>query len=258
MRWKRQGGSARGLCGILRISHPTARLRLSGGKSRRTVYERCVGAMSYRVVRPVSGGVKCLLHRNSFKPRRPLKALQLATRDCEFRLIAGPGSGKSFTIEDRVNWLLQNAANPQRVFAISFTNASAQDLRLRITQYCQSRGAGRRSRQHNNYALPGSAHVACSWVVAAVPVSPMVLDQWELENIFTAEFCSAHTMLFAEQIRFDATERRIGAQGFLTRPITFRPIPLFRTRSGKVYRAFSPASSKSIPVFCLAKLYGNV
>ena len=38
--------------GILRIGHPTARLRLSGGKSRCTVYERCVGAMSYRVARP--------------------------------------------------------------------------------------------------------------------------------------------------------------------------------------------------------------
>jgi DNA helicase II / ATP-dependent DNA helicase PcrA len=58
----------------------------------------------------------------------------------QVRLIAGPGSGKSFTIEERVCWLLENGADAQRVFAISFTNASAQDLRLRIAQFCQSRG----------------------------------------------------------------------------------------------------------------------
>jgi superfamily I DNA/RNA helicase len=67
---------------------------------------------------------------------------QNAARDerPQVRLIAGPGTGKSFAIEDRVCWLLENGANPQRVFAVSFTNASVQDLRLRITQYCQSRG----------------------------------------------------------------------------------------------------------------------
>ena len=173
------------------------------------------------------------------------------------RLIAGPGSGKSFTIEDRVNWLLQNGANPQRVFAISFTNASAQDLRLRITQYCQSRGQDGGAVSITTMHSLALRMLRVAGLLQRFPVSPMVLDQWELENIFTAEFCSAHNVVRrANQI--DATERRIGAQGFLTRPITFRPIPLFRTRSGQRYRAFSPASSKSIPVFCPAKLYGNV
>lgn len=48
------------------------------------------------------------------------------------RLVAGPGTGKSRTIEQRVGWLLSEGVNANAIAVVSFTRASAQDLRLRI------------------------------------------------------------------------------------------------------------------------------
>jgi DNA helicase-2/ATP-dependent DNA helicase PcrA len=53
------------------------------------------------------------------------------------RLVAGPGTGKSFVIEGRVSWLIQNQnISPDNIIAVSFTRAAANDLRRRI----QSKG----------------------------------------------------------------------------------------------------------------------
>jgi superfamily I DNA/RNA helicase len=121
---------------------------------------------------------------------------QAAARDprSQVRLIAGPGTGKSFAIEDRVCWLLQNGANPNNVFAISFTNASVQDLRLRITQYCQSRGQDGGSVSITTLHSLALRMLRVAGLLQRFPVAPSVLDQWEVENIFTAEFCSEHAV----------------------------------------------------------------
>jgi DNA helicase-2/ATP-dependent DNA helicase PcrA len=110
----------------------------------------------------------------------------------QVRLIAGPGSGKSFTIEERVCWLLQNGADAHRVFAISFTNVSAQDLRLRIAQFCQSRGQDGTAVSVTTMHSLALRMLRAAGLLERFPVSPMVLDQWEVKNIFTAEFCSTH------------------------------------------------------------------
>lgn len=112
----------------------------------------------------------------------------------QVRLIAGPGTGKSFTIEDRVCWLLENGANAQRIFAISFTNASAQDLRLRIAQYCQSRGQDGSAVSVTTMHSLALRMLRVAGLLQRFPVSPMVVDQWELLNVFTAEFCSDHNV----------------------------------------------------------------
>jgi superfamily I DNA/RNA helicase len=57
----------------------------------------------------------------------------------QVRLIAGPGTGKSSTIEERVSWLLEQNVDPTHIAVISFTNASVVDLRLRLHGYCHSR-----------------------------------------------------------------------------------------------------------------------
>lgn len=57
----------------------------------------------------------------------------------QVRLIAGPGTGKSSTIEERVGWLLEQGVEPTRIAVISFTNASVVDLRLRVHAYCHGR-----------------------------------------------------------------------------------------------------------------------
>jgi DNA helicase-2/ATP-dependent DNA helicase PcrA len=108
----------------------------------------------------------------------------------QVRLIAGPGTGKSFTIEDRVAWLLQNGANGQRIFAISFTNASAQDLRLRVAQYCQSLGLDGSSISVTTMHSLALRMLRVAGLLQRFPAPPTVIDQWEISNVFIPEFCS--------------------------------------------------------------------
>lgn len=68
------------------------------------------------------------------------EAIQVAAAhapEAQVRLVAGPGSGKSRTIEERVRWLLQSGVEPEDIAVVSFTNASVIDLRLRLREYCQ-------------------------------------------------------------------------------------------------------------------------
>ena len=50
----------------------------------------------------------------------------------QVRLVAGPGTGKSYTIEKRVAHLLTNGADPDNAYIISFTRATCAELRDRI------------------------------------------------------------------------------------------------------------------------------
>jgi len=55
----------------------------------------------------------------------------------QIRVIAGPGTGKSYTIQERVLWLLHNGVNPDTIYVVSFTRASSRDLMDRIRRYCE-------------------------------------------------------------------------------------------------------------------------
>lgn len=112
----------------------------------------------------------------------------------QVRLVAGPGTGKSSSIAQRVCWLLQQGYAPGRIFAISFTRASTKDLRQRITDHCVAQGAdtvaGVNVSTMHSLALKTLRRAN---LLAQYPVDPLVLDDWELTNIFDAEFgCVAH------------------------------------------------------------------
>jgi superfamily I DNA/RNA helicase len=57
----------------------------------------------------------------------------------QIRLVAGPGTGKSFAIEERIYWLINNVAPPNSIFVVSFTRAASLDLRNRIIKYCSQK-----------------------------------------------------------------------------------------------------------------------
>ncbi len=105
------------------------------------------------------------------------------------RLIAGPGTGKSFTIQERVNWLLQNGVPPETIFVISFTRASAFDLRQRIHGYCLQQG-----RPNPEAVSVTTLHslalraLRTARLLTYYPSSPLILDDWEVKNIFDNEF----------------------------------------------------------------------
>lgn len=48
------------------------------------------------------------------------------------RVLAGPGTGKSFAMKQRITHLLKSGVPPEKILAITFTNMSADDLRRDI------------------------------------------------------------------------------------------------------------------------------
>ena len=107
----------------------------------------------------------------------------------QVRVVAGPGTGKSYAIEERVRWLLEQGADPTRIWGVSFTRAAALDLRQRVHQYCQERGLpmADQVRVSTLHSL-ALRSLRAAGLLQAYPAVPLVLDQWELENVFDAEF----------------------------------------------------------------------
>ncbi|MBF4341268.1 ATP-dependent helicase [Vibrio anguillarum] len=56
------------------------------------------------------------------------------------RVVAGPGTGKTKTMEARVAYLLSNKVDPKRILALSFTNESSKEFSTRIQQACGYQG----------------------------------------------------------------------------------------------------------------------
>jgi DNA helicase-2/ATP-dependent DNA helicase PcrA len=123
--------------------------------------------------------------------RAALEAQEHAAHDGadRVRTIAGPGTGKSFTIEERVCWLLGRDIDPTSITAVSFTRASATDLQNRVRAACERKGHDHTgiavSTLHSLALRTLKAHGALD---AFYPVDPKVFDQWELRNLFDAEF----------------------------------------------------------------------
>lgn len=102
--------------------------------------------------------------------------------------MAGPGTGKSFTIEQRVCWLLEQGVETSAIAAVSFTRASALDLQARVHAACAAAGQdGNEIRVTTLHSL-ALRSLRKRGVLGGYPVDPVVLDRWEVENLFDAEF----------------------------------------------------------------------
>lgn len=106
----------------------------------------------------------------------------------QVRLVAGPGTGKSYSIEERVCWLLAQSTPPRAIAVVSFTRASSLELRNRIHLYCTTHGQpnGTQVRVSTLHSL--ALRILKAAGLLHYPADPLVLDSWELENIFDAEF----------------------------------------------------------------------
>ena len=122
------------------------------------------------------------------------------------RVVAGPGTGKSSAIEERVNWLLAAGVQPDTIYAVSFTRASAVDLKERVHRYCAAHGQPKGSlvRVSTLHSLTLRT-LRAAGLLNMYPADPLVLDSWELENVFDAEFgyVSGIGKKRREQIRAD-------------------------------------------------------
>jgi DNA helicase-2/ATP-dependent DNA helicase PcrA len=123
----------------------------------------------------------------------------------QVRLVAGPGTGKTRTIEKRVQHVLTVGANPANVYVITFTRATCAELQTRIavflggTQFAANAASVRISTMHS-LAL---RLLRMGNLLNVYPSDPVVLDDWEQRNIYDPELssCIGCTPSRAEQIR---------------------------------------------------------
>jgi len=109
------------------------------------------------------------------------------------RLIAGPGSGKSRVIRDRVLWLVaEHDVDPEAICAVSFTRASAGDLGNDVGVAWRDAGLGDECpvRVSTLHALALRILRAADQL-AVFAVRPRVLDAWEMKYIFDCEYKDA-------------------------------------------------------------------
>ncbi len=70
---------------------------------------------------------------DNLDPQSP--AYEIASADERFvRVVAGPGTGKSFALKRRVARLLEEGADPERILPVTFTNVAAEDLQREMLQ----------------------------------------------------------------------------------------------------------------------------
>jgi DNA helicase-2/ATP-dependent DNA helicase PcrA len=124
----------------------------------------------------------------------------------QVRLVAGPGTGKSSTIEERIRWLLAGGTKPQAIAVVSFTRASALDLQYRIRCYCTEHHQPNADKVSTTTLHSLALRILRrSGLLAFYPVSPLVLDDWELENIYDSEF--GHAQGISSKRRREAIRR---------------------------------------------------
>ena len=152
----------------------------------------------------------------------------------QIRLVAGPGTGKSSTIERRVAHLLNNNANPRRVFTISFTRATTAELSGRIAAFCAAQpcaGMVAKVSVSTMHSLALRLLRSAAVLATLFPDDPFVLDDWEREHVYDVELAAAlgSTPTRASEVRLahDAQWQTLNPDLIAQPPITTREITLF-------------------------------
>jgi DNA helicase II / ATP-dependent DNA helicase PcrA len=110
------------------------------------------------------------------------------------RVVAGPGTGKSATIERRVAHVLNNGANAPRVYVISFTRATCGELAARTSAFCATQpcaGVAAQVRISTMHSLALRILRTANVLATLYPADPMVLDDWERSNVYDQELATA-------------------------------------------------------------------
>lgn len=169
----------------------------------------------------------------------------------KIRVIAGPGSGKSKVIEERIQWLLERGIDARRIVAISFTNASVKDLKGRILKRCEHISTANAVRVSTLHSLALTL-LKSAGQLAQYPANPKVLNDWELEAVFDPEFGTAEQIpqksrqqqirLYHEALwetgRNDHPYRR--SQGLAVTPVESTKFDRFHNERTSVYACVLP------------------
>jgi DNA helicase-2/ATP-dependent DNA helicase PcrA len=119
------------------------------------------------------------------------KAQRVAAKDLspQVRVVAGPGTGKSQTIEQRVAELLRMEIDPSHIAIISFTNASVRDLADRVVKYCtDEKFEGADSLRISTIHSLSLRLLKSAGLLDQFAYPPRVMSKYELKHIHDEEF----------------------------------------------------------------------
>ena len=102
-------------------------------------------------------------------PVRAVNAAQLAAAESDARVtavIAGPGTGKTFTLTERIARLVERGAEPEEICAVTFTVRAAEEMRARLR--ARVKGAEK--------ITVGTFHSICYAMSGGVPLAERALQ----------------------------------------------------------------------------------
>lgn len=100
-----------------------------------------------------------------------------APMDRAVRVLAGPGSGKTWVIERRYAHLLANGVKPQEIVAVTFSAAMAQELQGRIMKHNKEvSGSGAENQICTIHAL-------CNRIVTAEGKAKQIPKTWQMKKM---------------------------------------------------------------------------
>jgi len=155
----------------------------------------------------------------------------------QIRLVAGPGTGKSFSIGERVSWLIGNGADPSHIFAISFTRTSTTDLNTNIRKYCKSISNIDKIQVSTLHSL-ALRILARGGQLTQYPASPRVLDDWEQRNIFEEELKQKHHFPIKRCHELITHFEAIWSTGSPPLPFVSSPTPAITVAEESAFRSF--------------------
>lgn len=111
----------------------------------------------------------------------------------QVRLVAGPGTGKTHTIEKRVAHLLLNGATPSNIYVISFTRATCAELTDRIRTFCANLPCATAASQVRVSTMHSLALriLRRANLLTSYPSTPIILDDWEQTNVYDRELATS-------------------------------------------------------------------
>lgn len=127
--------------------------------------------------------------------REKAEASQIAAahdKSSQIRLVAGPGTGKSHTIEARVAKLLDDGIAPEGIFVISFTRAACSELAERIVKYCSTLSCAENAKKVNVSTMHSLALriLRKAGLLISYPSTPIMIDDWEQAKVYDTELAA--------------------------------------------------------------------
>lgn len=153
----------------------------------------------------------------------------------QVRIVAGPGTGKTGTIEKRVAHLLNSGVQADSLFVISFTRATCAELKQRIVQFCAKLPCAASSTDVRVSTMHSLALriLRRANLLMSYPSDPILLDNWEQKQIYDHELAEyiGCTPSRSKEIRLahDAQWQTLKPQSINQEQITQAEIQKFNT-----------------------------